>query len=160
MGENNIRGILEKYWEGETTLEEEKELRSYFASSQVSEEFAPYTPLFAYFDDEQHIQMEAEISQPKLQGGGRIVNLKWAINVAASIAIFIAMYFVNKQISSKNNTFQYAYHDTYQTPEEALEEVKQALFYVSSKMNKGVNTTTQSLEKMEPLSEIINSTSR
>ena len=158
MGENKIRGILEKYWEGESTLEEEKELRSYFASSQVSEEFAPFIPLFTYFDEEQHVQMESEIAEPKPKAEGRIVNLKWVINVAASIAIFVAMFFINKQVNHKDSAQQYAYHDTYQTPEEALAEVKQALLYVSAKMNKGVSTTTNSLEKMEPLSEIINST--
>ncbi|MCB0666584.1 MAG: hypothetical protein KDC80_12200 [Saprospiraceae bacterium] len=156
MEENKIRALLEKYWEGETSLEEEKDLRSYFASSQVAEEFVPYIPLFAFFDEEKHIQMEREIVEPTQdQKGGKIINLRWAINIAASVAIFVLMFLVNKQLN-KPAPDQYAYQDTYQTPEEALAEVKQALFYMSSKMNKGMTTTAQSLEKMQPLDEIIN----
>lgn len=159
MEENKIREILERYWEGESSLEEEKELRSYFASSQVSDEFAPFIPLFAFFEEEKYVEMTTPIEQPKIEkSGGKIINFKWAINVAASIAIFMAMFFINRQIQ-KTQPAQYAYHDTYQTPEEALEEVKQALLYVSEKMNKGVTATAYSLEKMEPLDEIVNAPS-
>lgn len=155
MEENKIRALLEKYWEGETSLEDEKELRSYFASSQVSDEFAPFIPLFAFFDEEKHLSMTGEIKQPPDEAkGGKVINFRWAINVAASIAIFIMMFFINKQLS-RPAADQYAYQDTYQNPEEALEEVKQALFYVSSKMNKGMTTTTHTLEKMQPLGDII-----
>ncbi|MCB0688157.1 MAG: hypothetical protein KDC53_16585 [Saprospiraceae bacterium] len=157
MEENKIREILEKYWEGETSLEEEKELRSYFASSQVSDEFAPFIPLFTFFEQEQLVEMKSEITKPVAEKqGGKVINLRWAINVAASIAIFALMFLVNKQLKQEPNANQFAYEDTYQSPEEALKEVKLALLYVSEKMNKGVSTTAHSLEKMQPLDEIIN----
>ena len=155
MRENNIREVLEKYWDGETSLEEERELRSYFASSQVAEEFAPFIPLFAFFDEEKHKEMSAHITLPREIKTGKVVNFKWLINIAASIVIFISIFFINKNLN-RDRVDQYAYNDTYQTPEEAYLEVKQALLFVSAKMNKGVSTVSQSLEKMEPLDEIIN----
>ena len=156
MEESKIREVLERYWEGETSLDEEKELRSYFASSQVADEFIPFIPLFAFFDEEKHKEMPSDISLPnEIKKGGKVVNFKWLINVAASLVIFIAMFFINKNLN-RESVEQYAYQDTYQTPEEAYLEVKQALLFVSTKMNKGVSTVSQSLEKMEPLDRIIN----
>jgi hypothetical protein len=155
MEENKIREVLERYWEGETSLEEEKELRSYFASSQVADEYASYIPLFVFFDEERHKEMSTHIKLPIDVKKGKVINIKWLINIAASIVIFIAMFFINKNLN-RENVHQYAYHDTYQTPEEAYLEVKQALLFVSVKMNKGVSTISQSLEKMEPLDKIIN----
>ncbi|NND34313.1 MAG: hypothetical protein HKN76_17145 [Saprospiraceae bacterium] len=156
MEDHKIKGLLDKYWEGETTLEEERELKSYFASSQVADEFLPFSPLFAFYEEAQHVEMQREIKAPTpVSGGGKTVNLRWLINIAASIAIFIAMFYINKN-SKSNMPEQYAYHDTYQSPEEAYDEVKKVLLFVSAKMNKGVNTAAKGLEKMEPLHEILN----
>ncbi|MDL2309906.1 hypothetical protein LJC39_02165 [Parabacteroides sp. OttesenSCG-928-B22] len=47
-----IDDLLEKYFEGETSAAEEKELRTFFSSGPVAEHLAPYQPLFAYFDEE------------------------------------------------------------------------------------------------------------
>jgi hypothetical protein len=156
MEDHKIRMLLDKYWEGETSLAEEQDLRSYFASSQVADEFLSYSPLFAYFQDAQHVQMKGEIKTPVLQlSSGKTISMRWLINVAASVAIFLAMFFLNRN-SKSTLTEQYAYHDTYQDPQEAYDEVKRALLFVSEKMNRGVSTAAWSLEKMEPLAEILN----
>jgi hypothetical protein len=156
MEDHKIRALLDKYWEGETSLEEEQNLRSYFSSSQVADEFLPFSPLFNYYQEAQHVKMSGEIKSPDLpQVPGKTISLRWLINVAASIAIFIVMFFVNKH-SKSPAIDQYAYEDTFQDPQQAYDEVKRALLFVSSKMNKGVNTAAYSLEKMQPLGEILN----
>ena len=43
-----INQLLERYWQGETTLEEEQILRSFFSQLCVPEELAKYRPLFVY----------------------------------------------------------------------------------------------------------------
>lgn len=48
----NIEELLDRYFEGETSAEEERSLRSFFASGQVPEHLEAYRPLFAYFDEE------------------------------------------------------------------------------------------------------------
>ena len=156
MEDHKIKDLLDRYWEGDTTLEEERELRSYFASSQVSEEFLPFKSLFAFYEEAQHLQMQGEIKTPTQERNvGKTINMRWLINVAASIAIFIAMFYINKK-SKSDLPQQYALQDTYENPEEAYAEVKKALLFVSAKMNKGVNTAARGLEKMEPLDEILN----
>ncbi len=48
----NIEELLNKYFEGETSAQEERMLRSFFSKADVPEELAVYKPLFAYFDQE------------------------------------------------------------------------------------------------------------
>lgn len=45
--ENNIKHLLERYFEGETSREEEQILRDYFLKESVDSEFLPYKALFA-----------------------------------------------------------------------------------------------------------------
>jgi len=49
MDYKNIDNILNKYFEGLTTLEEEKVLRQYFSSDKVQEAHEMYRPMFQYF---------------------------------------------------------------------------------------------------------------
>ncbi len=48
-----INQLLDRYWEGKTTLEEEQILRSFFSQICVPEELAKFRPLFAYEQTEQ-----------------------------------------------------------------------------------------------------------
>lgn len=43
-----INQLLDRYWKGETSLEEEQILRSFFSQICVPEELAKYRPLFNY----------------------------------------------------------------------------------------------------------------
>ena len=43
-----INQLLDRYWQGETTLEEEQILRSFFSQLCVPEELAKFRPLFVY----------------------------------------------------------------------------------------------------------------
>ena len=47
-----IEELLEKYFDGQTTCEEERALRRFFASDQVPEHLEVYRPLFACIDQE------------------------------------------------------------------------------------------------------------
>lgn len=48
----NIEELLNKYFEGETSCDEEKTLRGLFACNEVPEHLQMYRPMFAYFDEE------------------------------------------------------------------------------------------------------------
>ena len=59
-GEDSIDLVLEKYFEGETSIEEERRLKSYFASGEVSEDHKVYNDLFSCFEEESVIAYEGE----------------------------------------------------------------------------------------------------
>lgn len=48
---NKIEILLEKYFEGETSNMDEKELRNYFSSPNVLPHLEQYKPLFGYFSN-------------------------------------------------------------------------------------------------------------
>ena len=54
----NIDQLINKYWDAETTTEEEKELRDYFNSSAVASEHHPYIPYFKYLSNETSIKSD------------------------------------------------------------------------------------------------------
>lgn len=48
----DIDELLNRYFEGETSAEEELRLRAFFSSGNVPERLAVYMPMFAYFEQE------------------------------------------------------------------------------------------------------------
>lgn len=63
-----LNELLEKYFRGETSLDEEKVLKQYFASGHVAPEHEPYRPLFEAFGQEQEIKYVTPRKQFMLQG--------------------------------------------------------------------------------------------
>lgn len=49
---NNIENLLERYFEGNTSAEEEAEIRCFFTTGNIPEHLTMYTPLFTYFENE------------------------------------------------------------------------------------------------------------
>ena len=58
----NIEELLNKYFEGETNCEEERELRRFFTQGIVPEHLQMYGPMFAFFSEENR--------QSKIAGSG------------------------------------------------------------------------------------------
>lgn len=49
----DIENLLHKYFEGETSAGEEKQIRNYFSSAEeIPPDLMVYKPMFAYFDEE------------------------------------------------------------------------------------------------------------
>ena len=68
------------------------------------------------------------------------------LSIAASIAILLASYFVLKnQVFNSNQEIPIA--DTYDNPEQAYEQAKETLLYVSALLNNGAN-------HLEPIKKI------
>lgn len=82
---SDIQALLDRYWEGETSLEEERLLKSYFNSGNVDEHLLRIAPLFQALQREQSVQMTTskvvEIRAHRFSWHG------WA--AAASVALLI-----------------------------------------------------------------------
>ena len=52
----NIEELLNKYFEGETTCDEERQLQQFFTQGIVPEHLEAYRPLFAFFKEEKQLQ--------------------------------------------------------------------------------------------------------
>lgn len=81
----NIQTLLTRYFEGETSAEDERRLRAFFASNNVPPELQAYKPLFAYFDQE----IAKETKKPRV-GHRKIYYFLSA--VAASALLFLLIH--------------------------------------------------------------------
>ena len=51
-----IRALMDKYWEAETTLEEESELVAYFRKPDIDPRLRPFREMFVYFEQESRVK--------------------------------------------------------------------------------------------------------
>ncbi|MBC7774815.1 MAG: hypothetical protein H7246_05190 [Phycisphaerae bacterium] len=84
MKYEEIHEMLDRYWEGETTLEEERRIKTYFNSGGIDERLRPIAPLFQALREEQTVQLATKAKAVSL----RPQMYQWA--VAASLALLLA----------------------------------------------------------------------
>ncbi len=136
MDSRKIEDLLNKYWECETTLEEERELQEYFAGGHVSDEHKQTATLFRYFRENKKksvddISFDKHIvSQLEVKKTGKVVHLlRNSMRIAAGILVlFVAVYYIRTEV--RKSTPQEIV-DTYDDPQLAFEETKKALMMIS-----------------------------
>ena len=98
--EKHIESLLNLFMQGETTLEQERELRQFFASSQdIPQEWDPYKEIMAYFDDGMPIATEPV---PKRN----IARPVWTVVATAAVAAIVFMVVPNlkREVEPKAST--------------------------------------------------------
>ncbi len=173
MDYKNIPAIVARYWEGETSLEEELFLKEYFKNEEVSEEMKSHQSYFQALHQEKQMKLDAsfeerlmakltsesiaiekEISPPSIPI--RSTNRRFALSriAAAAVLILVSLYFLLRPNLSPREKPVLAIQDTYQTPEEAYEEVRQLLSMVSTRLNKGTDQAAKGVLKMQETSNL------
>lgn len=93
INKENIEHLLEKYFNGETHLKEEKELRYHFLFEEVAPEHLKYKPLFSFFEEEskKHANLDVNIFDKKTPSKTIWFNKPSVWGVAAAILIAISV---------------------------------------------------------------------
>ena len=146
--------LLEKYWQGETTLEEEAQLREHFQQAEPPPHLRHVAALFQHYEARPQLGKEFDRRIDAQLKEGRVVSLWPALlKVAAAVMLFVAgaLWLRSAYVLEEPTTVPVAVlpSDTYEDPEKAYEEAKQALLLVSSLMNEG----TEHLSNLEEFSE-------
>ncbi len=153
-----IRKLLDRFYLGETSLEEEKILQKYFSSASVPEELMPDRDLFRSLGDasdsvavpeglNQKILDVIDRQEKKVVRTRRISVFSLS-GLAAGLLVVIALYvgyFNDKPAQLASNQMA----DTYEDPQDAYEEARRTLTYVSAKLNTG----TSELEHVKKVSK-------
>jgi hypothetical protein len=172
----HITQLLDKYWEGETTLAEDKTLQTFFASETIPVEFQAFQSIFQAKNDIQtqtlstdfdtnllailkektkETEKETKVIQLQTAQSAELQKWRWMAGIAASIALILAVYIV----LPKTETVKIAKIElTEEEHEKALvayEQTKMALMFVSATMNHGTQTAAKSLSKVKNLKEVI-----
>lgn len=158
MNITGIEELLEKYFEGETTLAEEQSIRDFFRQPYVPGHLLKYRPLFQFIESEQKIEAAPQGSTggiPELPLQGASQQMKYRIHtpgrfyiltgLAASLIILVALTFLFRDdIFRKNHT------PTITLDQElAYAETRQTLLFVSGSLNTGL----QQIEKLQKIDE-------
>ena len=90
-----IKELLNRYYEGETTDADEQRLREYFTSDEVDERLQPYSAIFAYLKHEkEHPAKEAAIiTLPAIEQR----RIKWRYVAAAAVACLLVATFLVRE---------------------------------------------------------------
>ncbi|GHT61675.1 hypothetical protein AGMMS50239_13100 [Bacteroidia bacterium] len=89
MKDNNIKILIEKYFEGLTSLDEEQKLRDYFQQENVLPEWEVYKSMFQYFTLERDEKKQA-FSSPRPRT--KRILLRWGSTAAAAcLLLFISL---------------------------------------------------------------------
>lgn len=167
MDYSNIRALLDKYWEGETSLEEEAQLKQFFAAAPdgLPQDLQEAAPLFQYFDlATPEFEMPAADLQAHLEQAPAptpVIKMGFLRNwmqYAAMLAIALGIGYgiqrhidSGKEISVASSSFRQGEDDPTEIkdPKEAYAETKKALLLLSKNLNKG----KQEMAKLNVINE-------
>jgi len=144
-----IRKLLDRFYLGETTLEEEQLLQKYFSSARVPEELMPDRDLFRSLEPagntiavpgglNQKI-LDVIDQQEKKVVRTRRISIYSLSGLAAGLLVVIALYVGYFSEDQSGLLASQEMTDTYEDPRDAYEEAKRTLAYVSAKLNTGTS---------------------
>ena len=145
--------LLRRYWNCETSLEEEKRLREYFGNDDIPDRLKETASLFRYFEQAKKkslsdLAFDDQVMRKVNPRQGQIRRLMYnSMRIAAGLlVVIVATWFIRTEV---RQTIPQEIVDTYDDPELAFEETKKALLMIS----KSFGTAEQQTRKINMFNE-------
>ena len=147
MESQKITILLQKYFDVETTLDEENELITYFNSDEVDEGLKSYIPMFTglrsmpvsenqeFGDDLMNFILESEHKEK--------LRYRWMWQIVTGIVASVILALLAVNFYSNQNQWK----DTFSDPQQAYAEASKTLDFVAGKYNKA-------LAQLKPIGEL------
>lgn len=130
----DISATLDKYWEGETSLQEEKLLKAYFNNLNILPQHEAYKDYFLYLGMGQEIAFKDDKDKPIALPNSsqtKVIQIKrWLYAAAAVFVLGLSSWFVFQTMNT-NNSSQSLVQEI-EDPEEAYRVTMEALAMLSS----------------------------
>ena len=140
MDSKRIEELLARYWECETSLEEEQQLHQYFQQKDIPEQWKETAALFKYFQQQKKksitdVSFDDQVLASVPKAKGKTISFFYiTMRIAAGVAVLmVAIWFIRKEVRSTNPPETI---DTYEDPKLAFEETKKALMMISKSFGK------------------------
>ena len=156
-----VRNLIDRYFRGETTLEEEASLREYFRAGPVDERCREYAALFRWMGREQDRQLEDERANDmfrQLEPSGRktvsmrAVSRQWILRIAAALVLMVGMWWTYQAQRAAEQTAEVDWSKYEITSErEALMITRGALLKASKSLNKGANAAAGQMDRVQEI---------
>ncbi|MBK5721721.1 hypothetical protein JGH11_12650 [Dysgonomonas sp. Marseille-P4677] len=178
MKTDEIKLLIEAFYNGETNAEEEQILLNYFSSEDIAEELLNEKDLFLQMCKKEPIDIPSDLESKlgklidELDKNERIqinthkprINrlIGWVAGAAACIAILVSITFYFNQKPNVADPSMAGTHDQLETlsskDKETLKEAEDALILLSSKFNKGIDQLAVVSNNLDKTNELLNKT--
>ena len=142
-----INILLNKYFEAETTLDEENELITYFSSGEVDENLKMYVPMFSGMKElsaEVNPDLSDDLMNHILESEhNEKVKYRWMWQMATGVAAAVILALLAVNFYGNRNRWS----DTFSDPDQAYAEASKTLEFVAGKYSKG-------LAQLKPIGKI------
>ncbi len=128
MEYSKINDLLDLYFKGNTTLDQEMSLRTYFNSEDVDDRLKPYTVLFNTFDKAAQDVFKGSLQIPEKTRFNQRWWLKVAVVMISIIGVAGFMYSTNSKAIQEREALA------------ALKQSKDAMYLMASQFNKATKT--------------------
>lgn len=154
MDLKEIQQLLQAYFNGDSSSEDERKLEAYFQSGEVAEEMAEYTEFFGGISELSNVaddsNIEDEVMDFILENEHREKTKyrsmwKMVTGIAASVIIVLGSFLVYQGQQKR-------FDDTFKNAEEAHAYATQTLSFVSGKYSKGL-AQLSNFEKLRKANE-------
>ncbi len=158
MEQVKIRALLEKYWQAETSVEEERVLAEFFRQPEIPDDLERVRGLFEWREEEAELRPGADFDSRMLR---RITELEvpdWRARTgvvrgfyirfaaAAAIILCLGIGLLIPMISPGPGGKEQK--DTYTDPNQALAAVRRALVVASVRLNEGNHITQRNITRL------------
>jgi hypothetical protein len=178
MEQAKIRALLEKYWQAETSVEEERVLAEYFRQSEIPADLEPVRGVFAWRAEEAELRPGADFDRRMLRRigemegsgeGGRDEAIRGGVVVpggervrgaqvvpgfsvrfaaAAAVILCLGIGLLIPAVSPGPREGRIITKDTYTDPNLALAAVRRALLVASVRINEGKHITQKNMTRL------------
>jgi hypothetical protein len=158
MNIKEIEALVEKFYEGSTSLSEERQLREFFSGADIPPHLAVHAELFRYYESsgkEELTDTEFETRFLKSIEETSVIPLNnkrkqvyFITGIAASILLLTGIFF-----TFRNDIFLHSPKETLQQ-EIAYQKAEKALLLLSSNFNTGLDKTQSLASFQTGLNEI------
>ncbi|WP_353485208.1 hypothetical protein [Haliscomenobacter sp.] len=174
MNQTQIQSLLDKYFAGESSLQEEAQLRQLLQEENLPESFKAYQSWFQFLDQELEVGLdddfEAKIMREIEQQPGeakpkiRRLQVSWLLRIAAVFVLvagglwwMLRSNSVDKPLVAEAETkvIDWSKYEP-KTPEEAYEITRKAFHRVANGLNEGTEIASEGLGKMEEMGKVFN----
>lgn len=172
MKQQQIQLLLDKYFAGESSLQEEAQLRQLLEQEPLSEEHQAYQEWFQLLDEEPNLSlgddfdlkvMQAIETSVKPQAKIRRLSISWVLRVAAVFALLATgLWWMTQSnavieepvVVAEAKVIDWSKYEP-KTPEEAFQVTRKALRKVATEFNEGTAIASESIGKMEEMGKLI-----
>ena len=153
MDLKKIKLKLQKYFEGQSSEQDEQELRNYFSAGDVADELKPYCNFFDGINglsDNRNKELEEDIMDFILENElHEKIRYRWLWQTVTGVAAVLLI--VLLAINFNQNQWE----DTYSDPNQAYAKASKTLQYIAGKYQKGL-AQLQPVQKVSTAQESLN----